>query len=377
MGVAAIICVSSIFNGFRDMYQTSMIAYDPHVRIHSADSARLQEYHDILSTVRSLPHVVAAEPVLEGRCIISVRNTFRIVQMHGVAVSSFQKVSGIARSMVAGDFREASANDLPRIVIGAECANAAELAVEDTITLLSPHFIEQALQSFMAPQGQRCVVGGIFYTNSKEYNEGYAYCDTGLAQRLFSAPTGSCTAIDCRLDDVENADDIAHTLQSTFGTSYSIDTWYDLHKDLYSVMRFERLASFVVLSVIVLVSVFNIFAMLSMTVVRKRRDIAILSAMGASTGVIERIFRTEGLAIGLVGSLSGAALGLGLCFLQIQFHLLRFDQHTFIVNAVPLKIAWIDCLSIVAVSIIFSWIATIIPARRAARTFIAEALRSE
>ncbi len=377
VGVAAIICVSSIFNGFREVYQSSMMAYDPHLRVLPEQGAWLQRSPELLEQLRSTPHVKAAQAVVSGRAVVSVHNTFQVVQLHGVHEDEFQAVSGVAASLVVGSFKSDSSATLPSIVIGAEFANTALLQVDDTLSLMSPNFIENALQSLMAPQGVRCVVSGIFYTNSKEYNSSFAYCNTDVAQRLFSAQPNQCSSLDIRLDDPEYADELAAKLRSSLGERYRIETWYDLHKDLYSVMRFERFASFIILSVIVMVSVFNIFAMLTMTIVKKRADIGIMMSMGAPPSLIKKIFLHEGLMIGIIGTVLGLIIGLGLCEAQIHFKLIGFDPQSFIVSAIPVQIAWLDVTAICVLTILFSFLATIVPARRAAATRITEALRSE
>ncbi len=377
VGVAAIICVSSIFNGFRDVFQTSMLEYDPHIRISPARGMWLSSAQVDSSRIVNSAEVRGVQPVIAGRAVISAHGTFHVVQLHGVQAKTFGHVSGLARSLVVGEFRDALPGELPGLVVGAEFANAARIDIDDTVNVMSPNFIESALQSLMSPQGLRCVVRGVFYTNSKEYNGGYAYCDRALAAQLYSANDDRFSELDIRLVDAEMSDQFAASLRRSLGSDIHVETWYDLHKDLYGVMKFERLASFVILSLIVLVSVFNIFAMLSMTIVKKRTDIAIMMTMGANPRIIQRIFLAEGLLVGVLGTSGGLVLGLGLCAAQIQFKLLRFDPQSFIISAIPVRIAWPDVIAISLLSIAFSFVATIVPARRAAATQICDALRSE
>lgn len=377
VGVAAIICVSSIFNGFRDVYQRMMIEFDPHLRLSAEKGAYLPSTDSLLRTVQSIPEVNKYSPLLRGRVVITHGSIMHIGEVQGIRPGNFGDISGIRDNIVLGTFVQERKGELPGVVIGVAMGNKIHALPGDTLSLLSPTAIEGALQSGSLPQGIPCIVQGIFMVSAKEYSEQYLYADTQLASRLLGSPASEASIIDIRLQNISQTDAVAQRLRSQLPPGVRVETWYDLHKDLYGVMQFERYASFVILCIIVLVAVFNIFALLTMTVVKKRGDIALLQSIGADERLIRNIFLWEGLTIGITGTILGVGLGLALCFLQIEFALIPLNTANFIISAVPVKIAWIDVIAIVCVTIFFSFVATIYPARRAAHTLIARALRAE
>lgn len=391
VGVAAIVCVSSIFNGFREVYTTSMLAYEPHIRIESGRGRLLSNTESIFSLLSQAPAVKAFSGVVTSRVVLQHSNRFHVLSIHGVDPAEYSRVSGIERSVIVGRFlnvdtstigksNSAGALGLQRnepIVIGAELAMNADLDVGDTAIVLSPDFIADALQSFVAPQGVPVVVAGVFYTNSKELNMGIGFAQQTLMRRLIHAPDQSYTSIDVRIRNDDDVQEVASFLQRTMPSNTRVQTWYDVHKDVYGVMRYERYASFIILSVIVFISVFNIFAMLSMTVVKKRRDIGVLIAMGASQTQIRSVFLWEGVVVGSIGTIAGITVGVVLCVIQQRFEVFRFDPQTFIMSAIPVSIAWPEVLAVGLLTLVSSFIATILPAHRAATAHVADALRTE
>ena len=382
VGVAAIICVSSIFNGFREVYTSSMLTYDPHVRVEAERGRFLPDAEIVMASIRRDPRVKGSAGVMAGRVILRRYDRFHVLQLHGIEHAEYDRVSGIRSSVIVGRFPDSAvagslSGTMEPIVIGAELAMNAQLNVGDTATILSPDFIASALQTFMAPQGMPVIVSGIFYTNSKEYNTGLAFCGTSFARKLFNAQDDALTSADIRLKNDADADAVARDLRRSLPANVTVSTWFDLHKDIYGVMRYERYASFIILFIIVFISVFNIFAMLSMTVVKKRRDIGVLMAMGATPEDIRRVFLWEGFVVGLLGTLGGTVLGIVLCILQQKFEIFRFDPQTFIIAAIPVSIAWPEVLSVMTLTLISSFAATLIPARRAADAHVASSLRTE
>ncbi len=379
VGVAAIICVASIFNGFREVFTQSMLAYDPHVRIEARSGRYIPEQQKLDTILRNERDIRDAAKVVSGRIVLRRQQRFQVVQIHGIESSSFSAVSGIRNSIIVGNFLSAKPPTaaMAELVIGAELAMNAQLTVGDTATLLSPDFVSEALQSFMQPEGIPVVINGLFTTNSKEYNAAYVYTDAKTARSLLRIPDGAFSAVDIHLTNSDRARPLAEYLNTILPGQIVALTWFDLHKDLYNVMKFERFASFIVLFIIILVSVFNIFAMLSMTIVKKQRDIGTMMAMGATPHDIQSVFLWEGLIIGAGGTLLGSVLGITLCLLQEHFEIIRFDPQSFIIAAVPVSLAWPEVIAIILLTVLSSLLATIYPARRAARTLVSQALRTE
>jgi lipoprotein-releasing system permease protein len=170
---------------------------------------------------------------------------------------------------------------------------------------------------------------------------------------------------------------VQHALQALLGPECKVSTWYDLHRDLYSVMKIERWMAYIILCLIVGVATFNVLGSLTMGVIEKRRDIGILKALGASQASITRLFMFEGILVGTIGTVVGALLGLLVCYLQIQYQLFPLDPSVYIIPAIPVEVRWTDFVAVSLASMLLSTAASLYPARRAAQLLPVEAIRWE
>lgn len=381
VGVAAIICVSSIFNGFRELYQDMMLASDPHIRITPAKGSYINSDSLLLNEIRSNSDVVSVRPTLSGKVAVQSQGTLAVAFAQGIETKYLMQAPDIERTTVSGTMVPLLENNNTSaypVLIGSQLSSRLRVLVGDTISLLSPNGIEQSIQSLSSPDFVRCVVAGIMISMDKEVNESRIIMERAATERIFGfAGTHPISSIDIRLTTKDKTADFKQQLLSKFSGVITVETWMELHKNLYSVMEFERYGSFIVLSLIVMVAVFNIFALLTMTVVKKRRDIGILYALGSSEKLIRNIFLTEGLIIGLSGTITGSILGLGLCYLQKEFGIIKLSAMQFIIPAIPVSIAWFDVIAIILLTLVCSFVATIYPARRAAMMKITTALNVE
>jgi lipoprotein-releasing system permease protein len=353
-----------------------LIGFDPHIRISAEKGAFLKNPDELLQTFKNMPEVAAASPVLQGRMIALQGSSPQVFTLNAMRPQDVNAVSGVASSVIIGNFK-LSSGEFPTIVLGAGLADRLRALPSDTITLVSPRMIESALATFSKPAGEKVIVSGIFQANAREYDNTYGYTSAGLGRELLKAEENAATSIDIRLHSIENVGKVQQLLKTSLPKNVVVETWYDLHRDLYDVMQLERLASFVVLSLVIVVAVFNVLASLSMTVFEKRADIAMLKSMGASDKFIQRIYLFEGISIGILGTIAGVALGLALCFGQIHFSWLKLDTSKYILAALPLKVQPMDIIAVIIVTLLLSFLATIFPSKRAAQTQIAAALRRE
>jgi lipoprotein-releasing system permease protein len=268
--------------------------------------------------------------------------------------------------------------DLPGIIIGSELSDKLKVLPRDTITLMSPSLIESTFLNLGQKPGIQAVITGIFSTHAKEYDQIYAYSSDVLGIKLFKAPPESAHSIDIRLKNFNDVEKVKSELEQFFiDKGVIIQSWYDLHRELYNILRFERYASFIILSLIIIIAIFNVLASLSMTVVEKNVDIATLKAIGGSNRLIQRIYMAEGFIIGLISTIVGALLGLGFCYGQIHFQWFKLDTSKFLIQAIPVSVYANDVIVVCIFSLLLSFLAAIYPARRAARTIIAKAIREE
>jgi len=374
LGVAALVIVMSLFNGFQALIDRFLIGFDPHIRISAISSQNgtngqwltvsdsLQR--QVQSALQPLGAVIMA-PVASGKMICVSGRSMQPFQLIGMEASAADAVSGIRKTLVVGEFRLETSSPTIALVMGATLADKLRLVVGDTVQLLSPAAIETAITQGMPPRPARAVIAGVFQSNTREYDATQAYTALASARRLLRMPEGAAQSLDIRLQDVSQSNQAQTLLQSALPASVRVETWFDLHRELYNVMRFERLAAFCVLLIIVLVAVFNIFASLSMTVTEKRAEIGMLKAMGASANLIITIFFSHSLLVGVVGTVLGTVLGVGICWGQMNFGWIALDTSRYVIPILPLVVEWRDVAIVSVVSLGLSLLAGIAPARQA------------
>jgi len=389
LGVAALIVVLSVMNGFYDFVRDLLVSLDPHVRIVSAHERGIpEEYADsLLQLSLSLPHVEHGAPYVEGRALLlhqSAADVNKVVIVRGVDPALLQGVSDVVERTGFGTFDVERRNGTPGIVVGMSLGQRLALVPGtgtvrgSTVSLLSAQALERSLtQIFGAPAVSRFEVRG-FYELEPTYDESHVFVGLDEAQRLFRMP-GQVSGIELRLDDLDQADNVQRALQHQLSEDeFTVLTWYDLQQSLYSVMRLEKWVAYAILILIVVVAAFNIVGSLTMVVVEKRADVGVLQAMGVSSRNIRKIFLLEGLLIGVVGAGLGLVLGLGLALLQKYYEIVPMSgAESFMLNAYPVSIRILDLVLIVGVSLGLCLLASLYPAARAASIEPARAVQLE
>lgn len=385
LGVASLIVVLSVMNGFYDFVRDLLVSVDPHVRVVSAEGRGLAEADSLLRVARSVKHVREASSYVEGRALLlspGARGAPQVLQIRGIDPSVLE---GSAPGMAAGQFDVSSGpNGIPGLVMDASVGQGLGLVPQrdgrasSTVGLLSAPAIERTLtQVFANPPIQRFEVRGLFEMRAATDRQ-RAFVGLEQAQRLFR--TGSqVTGIDLRLDDLERATAVKRTLQHRLSTDrYDVQTWYDSQQSLYDVMRLEKWGASVILGLIIVVAAFNIVGSLTMVVIEKRRDVGVLQAMGVSRSSIRRIFLLEGGLIGAIGTGLGLVLGLGLALIQKHFELVPMAQaESFLISAYPVSIQPLDVVLIAVVAFGLCVLAAIYPSSRAAAIEPARAVQMD
>lgn len=376
IGVGALISVLSVFNGFNKFQVTSLTGFDPHVRIESASGSKLENYIEIIEKIKNESDVTGIAPFTMNKGVISSKKDNVVVFLKGVDDKKIGDVSNVKEETGAGEFEFKDSEEYGGIVLGLSLAGKLGTKVNDTLTGLSTAGMEKALTQIVQPRSLRFVVRGIYDANNREYDKLYAFISIKYSQRLFDMGN-SVTGVELRLKDINRSESFKEKLVSSFGNEYKINTWYDLHQDLYSVMMVERWTAYVILSLIIAVATFNIAGSLTMTVIEKKRDIGVLKAMGSTNGSIVRIFMLEGILIGIYGTIIGCFLGLGICLMQIQFKLFPLDPTVYPIDSLPIDLRWTDFVFVSLAALLLSFLASLYPARRAAKQEPIQAIRWE
>jgi lipoprotein-releasing system permease protein len=258
--------------------------------------------------------------------------------------------------MVLGKFELKESDKIQSIVLGLTLSDRLGAIVGDEVTIVSPYTFGTGLSPFAQPLTMRFKVEGIYESNNKEYDAQYAFISLPAAQQLFEMQN-KFTGVEARLTDINQSDNLKSELSAKLPAAVDISTWYDLHADLYSMMKIERWIAYILLCLIILVASFNMLGSLTMTVIEKRRDIGILQSMGANRKSIIKIFMFEGLLIGMIGNVLGIGIGLLLIYLQQKYFLFPLDPTVYIIPAIPVEIHASDFILVTVASILLTAVA--------------------
>jgi lipoprotein-releasing system permease protein len=294
-------------------------------------------------------------------------------------------VTELAHNLKAGrleDLKNRREGDLPGIILGVELAKHLSVSVNETIQVISP--LGTITPMGMMPKMKRFRIKGIFYSGMYEFDNTMAYVSIESAQKFFSMGD-HVTGIEIKTDNIYKVKEIGGEIRREMGLSYWTKDWMEMNRNLFSALRLEKIAMFIILILIVLVAAFNIISTLIMVVMEKNKDVAVLKSMGAPPRSILKIFIIEGGVIGVVGTILGTILGLGAAFnleritgfVENLFGFKILSSDVYYIDKLPSQVNPIDVVLIVVTAILISLLATLYPSWRASRLDPAEALRYE
>ncbi|MBI5473976.1 MAG: ABC transporter permease [Ignavibacteriae bacterium] len=376
VGVAALIVVLSVFNGFNKVVTDVLVGFDPHIRVLPATGKSFGRVDSILKVMALVPRVQAASPYVEHKALVVSKGGNRVVVIKGVIDSTAGEVSGVVKATALGKFSLRTERGVPGIVVGLALADRLGIVVGSEVTVVSPVGVDAMIVQYSQPDMRKFVVTGIFDSRNKEYDSHFAFVSLDVAARLFRYAK-NVSGIEVRLQNIEESEQVQARLQALLGDELSVMTWYDLHKDLYSVMKIERWGAYIILCLIIGVASFNMLGSLAMGVMEKRRDIGVLKALGLNARRIVKLFMFEGILVGVLGTLLGIGIGLFVCYLQMEYHLFPLDPSVYIIDAIPVDIRWSDFVAVGFASMLLSSLAAFYPARQAGKLLPVDAIRWE
>jgi len=378
VGLVALITVLSVMNGFEKQLRDSILGMSAHATISGVGEA-IADWQKAVRIAAEDPHVRGAAPYIESQALLQgTRRSGAVV--HGILPEEEPKVSDIGSKMRRGRLEDLKAGEFD-MILGNELAMQLGVGVGDKVTVYTSEINVTPVGG--VARFKRFTVVGIFAVGFQEYDEGLALVHMEDAERLFQAdgPSG----IRLKLDDMFRAWPITRELAGRLGRFYRISTWEQGHANFFRALAMEKMVMFIILSLIVFVAAFNLVSSLVMLVNDKQSDIAILRTLGISPASITGVFMLQGLIVGTFGVLLGVVGGVLLAlnipaiakWVEHTFNVELLSPDVYYISEVPSDMHWSDVGWIVAVAFVFCLLATLYPARRAAKTQPAEALRYE
>ena len=380
LGVAALIVVLSVMNGFQTELRSRILAVVSHVEI-SGVGGELVDWPRVAAQAAAQPQVVAAAPFVQAQGMLAYGQAVRGAMVRGIQPDLEDQVADFRRHMKSGEF-DALLPDRFNIILGSELARALGVFVGDRVTLIAPQGV--VTPAGVVPRLKTFTVVGLFEVGMYEYDSGLALIHLADAQRLYRMDD-RVTGVRLKLDDLFQAPRVARLLVGSLDTNAFISDWTRSHANYFRAVQIEKNMMFIILSLIIAVAAFNIVSTLVMAVTDKQADIAILRTLGASPLSIMAVFIVQGALIGFIGLGLGVAGGVALAlnvdvvvpFIERLLGTQFLAKEVYYISNLPSELQWGDVTTITGVAFVLALVATLYPSWRAARVNPAAALRYE
>jgi lipoprotein-releasing system permease protein len=379
LGVATLIIVMAVMNGFRQELFDKMLGLNGHVVVHSLNP-NFTNYDDIAGKIRAVPGVKYALPLIEGQVMVSTTTSSTGALVRGLRENDLKELKAVSGKIRFGTLDGFDKKD--GVALGTRLANDLNVKIGDYVTLLTPRGASTALGT--APRVKRYPVVAIFEIGMSEYDSSILFMPLAEAQRYFSHPN-SVTVLEVVLDSPDEVSELGPKILETGGRTIYVSDWRQRNATFFTALQVERNVMFLILALIVLVAALNIISGLIMLVKDKGRDIAILRTMGASRGSVMRIFFITGASIGIVGTLAGLLIGVLVCanierlreFIGWVTDTELFSPELYYLSQLPAEMDTGETVSVVVMALVLAVLATLYPSWRASRLDPVEALRYE
>jgi lipoprotein-releasing system permease protein len=414
-GVASLIVALAINNGFRQDLQARLLGSTSHVNLLRTMGDGIRDWRPLMERLRTQPHVIGVAPDIYEQVLISIGSNARGAVLKGIVPQDERKVSDLLDSVKQGSVQEleeqtadqtsspagqtkamSKASDrsvrptrpesdslgavqqrrasMPPIILGTEMANELGAKVGSTVLVTSP---QGELTPFgMIPKYVRFRVAGIFDSGFYDYDSSWAFTSLADAQHLF-ALGDVIQIIEFKIDDIYKAQQVGEELEQAAGAGFMTTNWMEQNKPLFHALKLERLVTFITVGLIVFVAALNILISLTMMVMEKTRDIAVLMSMGTRKAQVRKVFIAQGLLIGVVGTAIGLAFGYALSWMGGHYHAFSLAPEIYSIDYVPFAPRVMDGILVAVIAVATSLVATIYPSWSASKILPAEALRYE
>jgi lipoprotein-releasing system permease protein len=386
-GVAALIIALAITNGMRQDLQGRLLGASAHVDLMRVASDGIRDWQPLLDRLRHVPHVTAAAPGIYGQVLVSRGPRAGFALIKGIIPAQERTVSSLLDTITTG-----SAKDLdpqadahyhsqniydipyPALVVGKDLAETIGAQVGDTVLVTSPQ--GELTPMGLAPKYQRFRVAAIFQSGFYQYDSAMAFMRLSEAQRLFSEPD-LLSVISFKVDDLDRAPQIGRAIEHEAGRGFMTSNWMEQNRELFRALKLEQVVTFIVIALIVIVAALNILIALTMMVMEKTRDIAVMMSFGVEPAQVRRIFLMQGFLISIIGTAVGLVLGYLAAWAGGHYHFIHLSAEVYSIDTLPFAPRPLDGIIVSVVSIGISLLATLYPSSAASRILPAEALRYE
>jgi len=374
VGVMALLVVLSVMSGFHEDLQKKILGVNAHVVVLDYKGT-MPEYKDIIEKLKGDEDIISSAPFVMGQVMVSSGKRAHGVFLRGIIPEMEAKTTEILKYIKEGNLEDLLPKDeIPGIILGKELASSIGVFKGDIITLLSP--VGEIGPLGMLPKVKKFRVAAIFEVGMFEYDLNLVLTDIRSAQEFFGMKE-DITGIELRLRDIYKAPVVRERIQKRLGFPLYAKDWMQMNRNLFSALKLEKFAMFIILILIILVASFNIVSTLIMNVIEKKREIAILKAMGATDKGIMYIFMLQGLLIGILGTLIGVTGGYLLNYILNTYQIIKLPPDVYYLSHLPVKMKLFDFIVVSLSAITISFLATIYPAWQAAKLNPVEPLRYE
>ncbi|MBI1765736.1 MAG: ABC transporter permease [Acidobacteria bacterium] len=383
IGVAALLVALALIKGFRHEIQDKILQGTAHLNLLRADGGNIENYGELAAQISTVPGVVAASATSYEPVLLTIGDRSEQAIIKGVDLTAQASANEVFAITVEGDAKQLSRPDSPAvedspagIIIGKELARTLGLQLNARVTVVSAATSLTPAGMLPRPRYTSFRVVGFFASGLYEYDSKWAYIALDVLQQL-SGKGNTAGVIQMRVADIYAVSEIGARVQAKAGAAFITNNWQELNRPLFAALQLQQRIVVIFFILLIAVAMLNIITTLTLMVVEKHKDVAILRAQGATAASIGRIFCLQGISVGVIGTVSGFALGVILYWLINAYHLIAVPAEIYSISHVTLQLRVIDCLGVCLTTVFISFLATLYPAYTAAKLQPVEVLRYE